>query len=160
MKLYQIYQDFQLDFIRFATSLTHQTSLAEDLVQQAYLKALDQDELFESLSEQQVKGWFFTTIRNRFIDDRRKNQRLVTYSEEHSPSYFPNFESDTFIHQVLELLNDQERTIVSMRYIQGYNSKEIADKLGMNPSTVRNRLSSGINRIRSNLTKEDYHDWN
>ncbi|MCK8059633.1 MULTISPECIES: RNA polymerase sigma factor [unclassified Fusibacter] len=160
MKLYQIYQEHQLDFIRFANSLTHQMTQAEDLVQEAYLKALDQDELFDSLSGQQIKGWFFTTIRNRFIDDRRKQSRLVAFTPEHSGNHTPDFDSATFIQQTLALLNEQERSLVSMRYIQGYNSSEIAEKLSMNPSTVRNKLSQGINRIRTNMLKEGHHDWN
>jgi len=153
MKLYSIYQHLQIDFIRFASSLTHHREQAEDLVQQAYLKAMDQDELFEHLNEPQIKGWFFTTIRNQFIDDRRRNRRLVTFEPEHVGEYAVNFEDVAFVNQALDILPAQLKTIIEMRFISGYTSSEIAEHLSMNASTVRNKISQGIHLIRVTFLK-------
>jgi|GEM_PF-2119843 len=54
MKLFEIYHQQGEDFLRFAQSLTHHREEAEDLVQQAYLKALGQLELFEVMEAEQI----------------------------------------------------------------------------------------------------------
>ena len=48
--------------------------------------------------------------------------------------------SKIYIKELLSILHQDTQQIMSLKY-QGYTFKEIADKLHMNPATVRSRYS-------------------
>jgi RNA polymerase sigma-70 factor (ECF subfamily) len=156
MKLFEIYYAFQDDFIRYAKSLTHAHESAEDLVQNAYLKALEQLDTFESLHPAQIKGWFFSTIHHRFIDDLRKNKRLEYV--ETFPDIGRSFESQwhfkTSLVNILNTFPEEQRTLIVMRYLHGLNSKEISERTGLNASTVRSRLSLITPLLKKHIQEE------
>ena len=152
MKLFEIYHHQGEDFFRFALSLTRHREEAEDLVQQAYVKALGQLELFEVMEAEQIKGWFFTAIKNQFIDQYRRSkcfqrvpfnqQMLETLSD---PMGNPSLEKKVLermeVKEVLGKLPKDLKTLVIYRYFLGYNTREISEILGINPSTLRSRLA-------------------
>lgn len=151
MKLFEIYHHQGEDFFRFALSLTHHREEAEDLVQQTYVKALDQLELFEVMKAEQIKGWFFTAIKNQFIDQYRRARKFpkVSYDQQMSenipePPGNPSLETKVMermeIKDVLEKLPKDLKTLVIYRYFLGYNTREISEIFGINPSTLRSRL--------------------
>lgn len=151
MVLYQIYEKFQGDFLRFAKSLTHNVAAAEDLVQQSYLKALEYMDLLEGLMEPQVKSWFFSTIKRLHIDTWRKEGQR-TQSEDpldvlsHLQQNTTNDEEGHWVNrvilkQVLSELTDDERTLVLMRFALGLTSQEMSDRLQVNASTLRNQIA-------------------
>jgi len=76
MNIYIVYEKYHNDFLSFAKSITKNYDEAFDLVQDAYLAALEREEMFEFMNEYQIKGWFFTTIKNKNIDNIRKKSRL------------------------------------------------------------------------------------
>ncbi len=163
MLLFQIYSAFQNDFLRFAKSLTHDSYMAEDLVQKSYLKALDALELFEHLHPQQVKGWFFTTIKRLFIDDWRQvnlhreklEQHFVGLSE--MQSYEGAWLETLCVRQALGALTPNERELILLRYEMGYSSGEIGERLQIPASTVRNQLASAKKQFNQILmTMQDY----
>jgi len=141
MKLYQIYEAYQSDLLKYAYSLSRQWEDAEDYVQQAYLKALEQYELFEQMHPMQIRGWFYTTIKRHFIDQYRKQKKVILQDETIEFPYDAFIESHLMTSDLLERLPESYRAVMYLRYIQGYNSTEIGSRLGLNPSTVRSRLS-------------------
>lgn len=153
MKLYQIYLEFQDDFVRFARSLTHQQASAEDLVQQSYLKALDALELFEQLHPQQIKGWFFTTIKRLYIDEWRQNQRAAEKLEGLGSelnllqSCEGSWSEALDVRRALSQLSNGDRTLLLCRYHLGHTSREIGLRMGMPSSTVRNQLAAAKRRF-------------
>lgn len=149
MKLYQIYEAYQSDLLKYAYSLSRQWEDAEDLVQQAYLKALEQHELFEQMHEMQIRGWLYVTIKRLFIDAYRKGQRMILQDESFEVPYDAYIESDLVTSDLLARLPETCRTIVYLKYVQGYNSSEIGTRLGLNASTVRSRLSQATRLMRT-----------
>jgi RNA polymerase sigma-70 factor, ECF subfamily len=65
MQLYRIYENDRATLVRYANSLTQHKEDAEDLVQQAYVKAILQEELFDTMHPSQVMAWLYQTIRNQ-----------------------------------------------------------------------------------------------
>ena len=152
MKLFEIYHFQGEDYLRFALSLTRHREEAEDLVQQTYVKALGQVELFEVMKEEQVKGWFFTTIKNQFIDQYRRSKKILTIPLDQQmlenlsePVHQSSLEKRVFerieVKEILDKLPEELKIPVIYRYILGYNSREISEILGINPSTLRSRFA-------------------
>ena len=68
------------DVYRFARSLTRDESDAEDVVQEAYLRAFRSWHTFEPGSD--VRRWLFTIARNVFLRSREKGNREVTLDDD------------------------------------------------------------------------------
>lgn len=153
MNIYEIYQSYQSSLIAFAFSLCRQTEMAEDLVQQAYLKALENDDLLKQLHPMQIKGWFYTTIKRGFIDGYRKQKRLVYLDEDFDMADDYKLEDHLLSMDLMKVLEEDLQTLVRLRYLEGYNSKEIGKILKLNPSTVRSKLKKALG-----LMKKHYRE--
>lgn len=148
MQLYQIFETYQSDLLRYASSLCRHKEDAEDLVQQTYVKALDQYELFDHMHPMQIKGWLLSTIRTTFIDQFRRERRKGVFDEAMEVPYEANIEDRLITSDLLGQLPESLRIVVVLRYLEGYSSVEIGELLSLNPSTVRSRLSQAIGFLR------------
>lgn len=158
MQLYTIYQTFQNDFKRYARSLTKDPSSADDLVQYAYLKAMNYDDLFETMHPMQIKGWFFTTIKRHFLDTIKKQNHTLTTITEGMMPYDQVFDDRLFVDDVLSVLTEDEAKLIKMRYLMGYNSSEMAKMTSLSPSTIRTKLSRSLSKMKDYLIKEAPND--
>ncbi len=149
MTLYEVYTSHHETLLRFAKSLTRDTYQAEDLIQSAYLKSLDNDRLFEHMHPEQIKAWYFTTIKNLYIDQlRRDTQYPKTLLDAYQPD---TVLTKILVKEALESLAPQDRALIVLRYMYGYTSKEIATITGKNASTVRSRLSYLVQHLKPEL---------
>lgn len=151
MTLYQVYENNHHDFLRFAVSLTRNREAGQDLVQSAYVKALEQDELFEWMNQHQIKGWFFTVIKRMYIDDYRRNKKgrdLINQME--ADAYEPSFVSALCTADALSQLPPPFNQIAALK-MDGFTSQEIGCELNLSASTIRSHLQ----KIRKQLLKEE-----
>lgn len=111
---------------QYACALTHHRQDAEDLVQTAWLK------LYQRYGEVATKALFFTAIRNLYIDQYRRRQRIqfTTLSSEqaHSPTSNGSAAQETGVtmEQLLAKLRDAEREALFLHVVEGYSAAEIA----------------------------------
>lgn len=158
MNLYSAYQQFHQDFIRFAKSLCHQQQLAEDIVQESYLKAIDQEQLFDMLSSHQTKAWFFTTIKRYYIDHYRRKQLEVNHfmqTKLSEISIIPYYNDNIVLKSALNSLCQDDLKLFLLRHNHGYNASELSKMMGQNPSTIRSRLSKITKELRTQFERED-----
>ncbi|MBI9013966.1 MAG: RNA polymerase sigma factor [Clostridiales bacterium] len=146
MTIDQIIQDFHQDALNFSIHLSGDFHKGSDLVQDALLKVVERQHLFDEMHPTQVKAWLFKTIKNKHIDTIRKDQRkrLLVMSQ----LTVEDFQDERVLKMLVTDLNEEERKVISLKYYSGYNSKEIAEMINMNPSTVRNRLSTAVSKLR------------
>ena len=78
--LEQFYKDCRDELTRWCISLTGDPELAEDLVHEAFVRAMDRLSALEPLTHSQKKAWFYRTIKNMYID-RVRGRRVVPVSE-------------------------------------------------------------------------------
>lgn len=157
MNVYSVYHEFHQDFVRFAISLCHQRQLAEDLVQESYLKAIDQEQLFEVLNSHQTKAWFFMTIKRNYIDYHRRKQLEINHfmqSKMDEMCTSPHYNDNILLKNALNSLCQDDLKLFLLRYNHGYNASELSEMLGQNPSTIRGRLSNITKKLRAKLKKE------
>jgi len=151
LNLYEIYDNHHKDFLNFARSITNNHDRAFDLVQDTYVKAIENENIFDSMHPYQIKAWFFTTIKNKNIDHIRKNQRLIGFEDYHDIEDDSNFEEKIAVRSMLEKLPEKYRTMIIMKYQHNMNATEIGERLGLSPSTVRTHLSTAMGILRKNL---------
>lgn len=151
MNIYLVYEKYNSDFLAFAKSITNDHNGAFDLVQDAYVSALEREEIFENMNEYQIKGWFFTTIKNKNIDNIRKSNRLTYQSEVDVFTRVEGFEEKVAVQDLLQKLPEKYRNVVVLRYQMNLNSTEIGERLNISPSTVRSQLSNALNILKNYL---------
>lgn len=151
MKVYSVYKKYNKDFIAYAKSITGNKDIAFDLVQDAYVRALENEDIFLNMNEYQIKGWFFTVIKNKNIDFMRKENKIILFDDNMPEEESEGFEEDILIKNLLEVLPEKNSQILRLKYIMHLNSNEIGKMLGISPSTVRSRLSASLKLLKKNL---------
>lgn len=127
--------------------MTRERGEAEELAQEAFLKALA-DPVFPELADAQQRAWLSRTARRLFIDRARRRA--------HMPQPEPRLteEPDLTALQVTEALSQlspEQRELVALRYFAGYSSQELGEHFGLSPATVRTRL-----RAAAKILKKHY----
>ncbi len=146
MTINQIIQELNQDILNFAIHLCRDEHKGHDLKQDAFVKAMEHHYRFADMNEHQVKAWFFKTIKNQYIDAFRREEKgktLIVSADDEL-----DFQDNKVLMMMLSNLKQDEQIILKMKYFGGYTSKEIAEQLNLNASTVRNRISSGLAKLR------------
>jgi len=135
---------------RYAMSLCGQIDRAEDLVQEAFLRALQHAHTLASLRDAQRHAWLKSVVRNRYFDEERAHKRaraMLTelLREARRPTGTEHLPE---LDRILEQVPDKYRTVLEKRYRLGMNSTEIGKELGIPPATVRSHLHQAIRCLR------------
>ena len=120
------------------------TSFAEDIVQETFIKALENAHILCELSEGQCRSWLYKTAKNIFID---KIRRIANEPKPEAPLSHVDDLSLVMVKQLCNHLPAEERALFWLRYIEGYNSRELGKMFDLPPSTVRSKLSSARKKM-------------
>ncbi|MCJ8009222.1 RNA polymerase sigma factor [Lederbergia wuyishanensis] len=154
MEASDLYEKLKTDLHRFALSISRHEHEANDLVQDALMKSLKETELF-SLPEYKQKAWFYRVMKNKLIDERRKENRLSEWDEDFDIPAQVFTGNHIEMAELLSHLPAELSDIVFKRYWLGLNSKEMGKQLGLPPSTIRYKLHMAIKRLRSIMEMEE-----
>lgn len=148
----RLYEMYRQELVNWCAAMTGDRNLAEDLVQEAFLRAMLHRELLAELKEEQKKAWLYRTAKNLYIDRVRHNSNESVTETVPECAGNPEEISLTEWRQILEYLPGEEGVLFTMRYLEGYNSQELGKLFGMPPGTVRAKLSSARKHIREALS--------
>lgn len=152
----ELYQKYHQELLGWCSHMTGNQHTAEELVQEAFLRAMLHEEVLTALQEQQCRSWLYRTVKNLYVDRIRHRSR-ETIAEEFPLQYqYPEEFTRLEWEQLLEALPDTEGVIFSLRYLEGYNSGQIGKILSLPPGTVRSRLSSARQHLKEALGGQKY----
>lgn len=115
---------------------------AEDLAQQTFLKLITYISCIDKIRS--PKSLVFTVAKSVLSDYYRNKKTLeIAVSLDELYNYTDNYDFTNEIESIdfLNKLTKREQQIVDLK-VQGYNSKEIGEKLGVSGSTVRTYLEN------------------
>lgn len=135
------------DMYRYAFFLCKNEDLAEDLVQETFMRAW---RFLESLrDESKAKSWLFTTLRREFA---RQFERYQPRIDDVEPDLLPGERGPHLevlvIRRAMLGLPLKYREPIVLQVIGGYSGEEIADILGVPRATVNTRLFRARQRLR------------
>lgn len=143
-----------------ARYLTRDLHDAEDVVQEAYLRAL---RYFGGFRGGDARAWVLTIVRNTFHTWRRRERRqesAVEFDEDrHSEAVegaHPGALLDAVLdreslERALDQLPTEFREVLVLRELEGMSYKEIAAVVEVPEGTVMSRLARGRERLRRTL---------
>ena len=130
---------------------------ADDLVQDAFLRALDRIATFDL--DRAFGPWFNRLLINTGIDQRRK--QAVRRTDSQDPETFAGPSSPyrdaerselrQSLAEAMEKLPDRQRLIVSLFEIDGHSTEEVAGMLKVSQVTVRWHLHQARRTLREAL---------
>ena len=122
---------------------------AEDALQAVFMKLVDQPRAFED--EGHERAWLLTCASNHCKDQLKSPKRTLRADmpEELPDKAAPSERSDTL--EAVMALPEMYRECIYLHYYEGYKTGEIAEMLGIPPSTLRNRMSEARRLLRESL---------
>lgn len=159
-KLIKEYLDsmYQLAYMRCGNK-----ELAEDLVQEASIKAYKS---YLDKNEREItnpKGWLYRILINTHIDFTRKKQQNLLDISEFDISYYENkskdIDSSIFfkdLKEALKTLDPEQRVVIYLCDVNEYSYKEIAEVLDIPLGTVMSRLHRARQSLRKILSKKEF----
>jgi RNA polymerase sigma-70 factor, ECF subfamily len=142
--------------LRLAWSITKDQSLAQDVVQEVFIK-LTRHGLVSPDSEVE-RTWLFTITGNTALDALRREQRRAGRDERWSAEIPLWFEpQDTAGHEelisALAALPEEQRTAIHLHLWEGQSFREIAKTLDLPTQTIASRYRYGLAKIRASLAQ-------
>lgn len=142
------------DLLRFAFWLGRDRQLAEDVVQEALLRAWKS---FDALAEEgKAKSWLLTIVRREFARSFERKRLEVTDLDAlvAAEADVLAAEDDAGLAEMRETifrLKDEYREPLVLQVMMGYSTQEIADQMGLQQGAVLTRLFRARARLRQEL---------
>ena len=159
-----LYKEYYVPIYRYIHLRTKNKEQAEDLTQDVFLK------IYRTLGSidpeaSSPTGYFYTIARNTLIDHWRKkstgtvaDDELMLEQADQAPSALDASslkEQSSLLYECLEELTDEQREVISLRFIQELSTAEIAGQLGKKETAVRQLQVRGL-RTLGKIFKQRY----
>lgn len=93
------------------------------------------------------KTWLVRILINKCNDILKRNKVIRVTDEVPDDGFWDGDFSNLEWSELLECLDEKYRTILLLYYLEGFNTKEIAQLLDMNEKTVQTRLARGRSKF-------------
>jgi RNA polymerase sigma-70 factor (ECF subfamily) len=166
----QLVRRYDRNVFRIAQHITQNREDAEDVVQDAFLKA------FQNLKQFQGQSKFYTWLVRIAVNEalmrlrRRRPERMVSLDEDvkteedsiprEIADWSPNPEQlydqgelKEILQKTIQGLPPGFRTVFILRDVEGLSTEETADALGLSVPAVKSRLLRARLQLRERLTK-------
>jgi RNA polymerase sigma-70 factor (family 1) len=154
-----IFSTYFRDMVFFAYSFTHELNIAEDIVQDTFVKLWeDHEKLNVTVS---LRSLLLKTIQNKCIDWHRHKKVLNNHSS-FIINNFPLYDYDTdnyvlrselegIIENAVATLPENIKETFEMNRYEGLKYQEIAVRLNVSVRTVEVRISKALDLLRKKL---------
>ena len=146
----ELYAVHRSELFKYCCMMCKNTSDAEDLVQETFIKALSNLDLLEGLDEKQRRAWLYKVARNLFFDACRRQALEKAYEETVTEETDGGF-SEVECAMILSSLPPELSELFIKRYFKGYTSTELAKEYGLTPSGVRAALNRARTILKENV---------
>ena len=162
--LQELYDRYRTMAYSIALRITADASLAEDVVQDAFLGAWRNAARYVE-GRGSVKTWLLSIVHHRAVDAVRRRRPTTELPEAEAPPPPPLRLPDIWgevagnldreeIAAALATLSDVQREAIELAYFGGLTQVEIADRTGAPLGTVKSRVRLGLLAMRAALTGE------
>ncbi|HIQ87522.1 MAG TPA: RNA polymerase sigma factor, partial [Candidatus Scatomorpha gallistercoris] len=147
----RIVDEYASELFRLCLVMLKNTHDAEDTVQDTLLSYLQHAPEFESRESE--RSWLLTVAANRCRDSLRRAKRHPSVSMDELTELGATDEH-ALVLDALMALPEKFRLVLTLHYVEGYSTSEIAGMIGRTPSAVKMRLQKGRRLLEDTLGKE------
>lgn len=159
---YEVYQLYSKAMFNICYRITNHLEEAEDILQEAFLKAFRNMEQYRS--DATFGAWLKKIVIHQAINHMKKKKLTLVDMEQQSIEGISTDTSDNFSEMKLEInkvrdsilkLPDGYRIVLSLYLLEGYDHKEIADILNISESTSKSQYNRAKKKLRTMLIEKD-----
>ena len=152
-----LYRAHAAEALRLAYLLTGDRALAEDLVQDAFVKVLGR---FHDLRSRDAFWWYLRrTIVNLSTSHFRRRRVERAWLDRQRPDQEAPAPLDLGererLRTALMRLRPEQRAAIVLRFYEDLSEADTAEALGMPPGTVKSTVSRGLERLRQELPDDE-----
>lgn len=160
-------RDFKRDLVAlipqlraFARTLTGEAAAADDLAQEAMMKAWDARDGFEMGTN--MKAWSFMILRNQFYSEKRRSWRLSQLDQEAAERTLVAVDDPLApvaldeVRLALAMLPMEQREALVLVGAGGFSYEEAAEICGCAVGTVKSRVSRARRSLQAILNAGAY----
>jgi len=159
--LEDLYDRYKTMAYSIAYRITNDATLAEDVVQDAFLGAWRNAARYVE-GRGSVKTWLLSIVHHRAIDAIRRRRPTTELPEIDAglpealtlPDVWAEVSASldsATVHQALVALSDVQREALELAYFGGLTQQEIAERTGTPLGTVKSRMRLGLLAMRRSL---------
>lgn len=148
-----LYEEHGRALLAYATRLTNDHAIAEDVVQETLIRAWKHPEVLTN-GTGSVRGWLLTVARNIVTDRYRAKAARPTEVAE-SPTHHPaegdhaeRVVDSLVVMEALRKLSKEHQEVLTEIYFRGRTVAEAAAILGVPPGTVKSRAHYALKALR------------
>jgi RNA polymerase sigma-70 factor (ECF subfamily) len=151
-----LYHHYSGIIYNYLLKLVGNRDLAEDILAETFIKLLNSN----LTKKGTLKNWLYrvatnaayktfrTTRKDLFLD--RNVEKMVSNPSGH------DYERTVTVQKALLKIPEIHRSVVILKYYQGFKYREIAEILGCPEGTVKTRMQKGLQLLKK-LLKKDFH---
>jgi len=152
-----LFDSEEAPLMRYAHSIVRQRAVAEDIVQDAFLRLHARWEEVES-----PRAWLFRAVRNRAYDHLRNHRKdgpvidehvlaLASEDTETPDGVLQRLEAAGLLRCLLEELNETDRRLIALKYYEGRSYREMSQATGLSIGNVGYRLHHILKNLAAKL---------
>jgi RNA polymerase sigma-70 factor (ECF subfamily) len=148
-----LYTEYHDRIVRYIASMIRDPVEAEDLAQEAFLRAHTRQETLRDPNA--ARGWLYRIATNVCLDRlRQRVQHVALDAEAVSPSpsaqdRAERAETSACVQRCLDYLPDNYRSVILLFEAHGLTAPEIAELLGVSVANVKIRLHRARRRLQA-----------
>ncbi|PXW86021.1 RNA polymerase sigma-70 factor (ECF subfamily) [Streptohalobacillus salinus] len=165
----EVYRDFYKLVYGVSIQMIHDHSVAEDIVQEAFIKTIYHSPNIEN--EQQLIGWIRVVTRNLTLNLIRKNKKMRNQDDIESViNSNINKQKDPTqakvelrmlednITESMSEINSEYLNILESKWIHGKSNKEIAEEQNSTEGAVKQKIHRARKALKKKMTKWGFQD--
>jgi RNA polymerase sigma-70 factor, ECF subfamily len=158
-----VYREHGRAMLAYATRLLNDRAAAEDVVQEALIRAWRHPEVLTN-GKGSIRGWLLTVVRNLVTDRQRARAARPAEVAETAATgdlsavvrdHADQVVASVTVLEALEGLSDDHRGVLDQLYFQGRSLGETATALGIPTGTVKSRTYYALRALRRALNRDD-----
>jgi RNA polymerase sigma-70 factor (ECF subfamily) len=157
-----LYRTYRRLLVGVATNILHDGDLAEDAVQQAFVKLIPNLGKIRDVSSHQTKNFLVIMVRRVCFDFYNEQKKIIQIPYEDLGEEDDTFMSDTLernldyaeLQHKMELLPDIYRDALYLYYCEDYAVNDIARMFDVSIDAMKKRLERGRQHLRALLLEE------
>jgi RNA polymerase sigma-70 factor (ECF subfamily) len=160
----ELFTALEAPLLSYALRLAGEPGLAEDVVQEAFMKLHAQ---FEQVREPQ--RWLYRTVHNLALNQRRQSAKIISLdrpAEDGTPAntdatdpmpmpdeQIARWEGIGLVRLSLEILDERSRELIRLKFNEDLSYKEISERTGLKTGHVGYLLHHALKAIADELAK-------
>lgn len=150
----QIYHQYQRELYAVAMRYLRDAPLAEDAVQDAFVKVIENFSKFKAIPCKEREFWIVCIVKNLAHDTLRRQQRRS--DEEPEPVFAEEIDEHMNYQELvakIRALPEVYREALELKTVLEWSNQAIAEKLGISETAVGARVSRGRRLLRRRLAE-------